>query len=50
MVEPPDSHGMVITSTAYMNKVFDIIHMIWIDHNYDVTTILVSHICKLIQN
>ncbi len=43
MVEAPDPHGMVPTSTPYMYKVT--IHMLWMSrwiHNHATTTILVG--------
>jgi hypothetical protein len=45
MVEAQDPHGMVPTSTPYIYKVFETIHMLWMGgwvHHYAITTILVS--------
>ncbi len=45
MVEAPDPPGIVPTSTLYMYKVFETIHMLWMGrwvHHHATTTILVS--------
>jgi hypothetical protein len=47
LVEAQDPHGMVPTSTPYIYKVFEIIHMLWLwmgrlVHHHATTTILVA--------
>jgi hypothetical protein len=44
MIETPDLHGMVPTSSSYICEVFNIIHMLWmqgLDLNHAVTTNIV---------
>ncbi len=44
MTEAKDSHGMVPTSSSYICKVLDIIHMLWmgdLDHHNAITTEIV---------
>jgi hypothetical protein len=40
VVEAPDPHGMVPTSTTSIYKVFDNIHMLWMGNHHAVTTAL----------
>ncbi len=45
MVEAPDPPGIIPTSTPYIYKVFETIHMLWMGrwvHHHASTTILVS--------
>ncbi len=45
IAEAPDPNGMVPTSTLYVYKVFETIHMLWMSrwiHNHATTTILVG--------
>ncbi len=51
MVEAQDPHGIVPTSTPYIYKVFEIIHMLWLwmgrwVHHHATTTILVAAECR----
>ena len=44
LIETSDPHGMVLTSSSYIDKVFDIIHMLWmqgLDLNHAVCTNIV---------
>ncbi len=53
IVEAPDPHGMVPTSTPYMYNVFETIHMLWMSrwiHNHDTTTILVGAEVRELDN